>query len=235
MEPETVLLPYMCDRNALAVDIGANLGLYIHHFLSITNSVVAFEPLLSMQDMLRRVYGKRIRLEPFALSDAPGFAELKFPEGNFAWATIEPSNNLSMADSAKIRSQTTELRTLDSYNFENVGIIKIDVEGHEEAVLLGGRKTLQKNFPSLLIEIEERHNKGAIERIKDLLNKLGYVGFFLDDGLLRGIEDFNAETDQPLKNVCPTGKTGRYINNFIFIPRNKADQFRAAATSFLAG
>jgi hypothetical protein len=34
-----------------------------------------------------------------------------------------------------------ELRTLDSYHFSNVGMIKIDVERHEEAVVPGALET----------------------------------------------------------------------------------------------
>lgn len=46
-----------------------------------------------------------------------------------------------------------ETKTLDSFNIENVGFIKIDVEGFEEKVIRGGLLTIIKNnYPPILFE-----------------------------------------------------------------------------------
>lgn len=43
--------------------------------------------------------------------------------------------------------------TLDSYNFDNVGLIKVDVEGLEERVLRGAISTIiRNNYPPILFE-----------------------------------------------------------------------------------
>lgn len=47
---------------------------------------------------------------------------------------------------------TVETRTLDSYELNNVRFIKMDVEGHEVAVLRGAAETIQRNHPLLIIE-----------------------------------------------------------------------------------
>ena len=62
-EPEIRLLPALVPAGKLAIDVGANRGLYVHHLLKITPNVVAFEPLPPMQQWLRRNYGGKIRLE----------------------------------------------------------------------------------------------------------------------------------------------------------------------------
>jgi hypothetical protein len=50
-------------------------------------------------------------------------------------------------------TQSIELRTLDSFELRDVRMIKLDVEGLEQAVLEGGRQTLVRNgFPPLLFE-----------------------------------------------------------------------------------
>ncbi|WP_346900615.1 FkbM family methyltransferase [uncultured Roseibium sp.] len=41
---------------------------------------------------------------------------------------------------------------LDSFGFENVDYIKIDVEGFERKVLMGGEQTVRKNLPLIIIE-----------------------------------------------------------------------------------
>lgn len=51
-----------------------------------------------------------------------------------------------------IRKVPVEMRTLDSFHFENVGCIKIDVEGFEKEVLMGGIETIQRCKPSILFE-----------------------------------------------------------------------------------
>ena len=66
-------------------------------------------------------------------------------------------------------------KTLDSYNFKTVDLIKIDVEGHEFRVLKGGENTIKKYSPIIIIEdngSDEKWGKetGAI----DLLKEMGY-------------------------------------------------------------
>jgi FkbM family methyltransferase len=58
----------------------------------------------------------------------------------------------------KIRDESSlikylEVKTLDSFNLENIGFIKIDVEGHEKEVLEGAVNTLKNNgYPSIIFE-----------------------------------------------------------------------------------
>ena len=46
-----------------------------------------------------------------------------------------------------------ELRTIDSFAFKDVRAIKIDVEGSELAVLAGGRETILRDRPPLIVEL----------------------------------------------------------------------------------
>ena len=51
-----------------------------------------------------------------------------------------------------IPTMTAEVRKLDSYEFEGVGLIKIDVEGDELAVLEGAEQTIAREKPVIIVE-----------------------------------------------------------------------------------
>jgi hypothetical protein len=56
-----------------------------------------------------------------------------------------------------------DVKTLDSFSFRNVGMIKIDVEGFEKNVLQGAQETLKANgYPRIFFEswVPEREAEG---------------------------------------------------------------------------
>lgn len=71
--------------------------------------------------------------------------------------------------------QTVALKSLDSYGWERVDFIKIDVEGMEDEVLAGASETIQKCKPAMLIEIIKT-DQGKIERT---IVEHGYKAFTL--------------------------------------------------------
>jgi FkbM family methyltransferase len=222
-EKEVAVLPALCKRDKIAIDVGANIGLYVYHLLPIVEEVIVFEPNPVMQATLKRFYGKSIRLEGVALSNQQGRAELRMPKGNADWATIANTNKLDLADASRgFETVSVDVRTLDSYCFEKVGLIKIDVEGHEEAVLNGALNTIQRDSPNLIVEVEERHNPGSVERVAEMLSRYQYDGYFIWDGTIHSIDNFDPSRDQSITNIGEVGKIGRYINNFIYVPRGDA-------------
>lgn len=235
-EQEIKLLPLVCDPNKLSIDVGGNLGLYVHHLRGLSKSVVVFEPIPQLQTHLKRHYPD-VRVEGVALSGAPGQAQLRMPVGNYSWATIAAANDLGLAASGgALTSIDVPVETLDSFGFSNVGVLKIDVEGHEEAVLRGAVQLLSREKPSIIVEVEERHNAGSIGRVSEFLKNLGYDGFYFYENRLVDIGEFNIERDQSTSNVDATiGKTGRYINNFIFVPAGgPSDRFRTQVSTRFA-
>ena len=88
VEPELPLLPALCRKDALALDIGANEGFFAHHLLPLAGSVVAFEPLPQMLSCLRENYASKVEIHGVILSDNEGQAELRYPSGGYMSATI---------------------------------------------------------------------------------------------------------------------------------------------------
>jgi hypothetical protein len=163
------------------------------------------------------------------LSDQEGQGELKYPAGGYMSATIAESNFAALESGRVIETVVSPMRTLDSFNLTNVGFVKIDVEGHEEAVLHGGVETLKREKPNLMIEIEERHAPGSLARVSTFLDDLGYSGFYLDGKQIMPIAQFNPLSDQVRQN----GKVGKYINNFLFFPRDRAARIVESARQYL--
>jgi hypothetical protein len=99
--------------------------------------------------------------------------------------TISAANSLGNAAFSTIE---VPLRQLDDFALPSVGFIKIDLEGHEEDVLLGAQSLIARDRPSLMVKVEERHNPGSIERVTGFFQSRGYCGFFFDGSALRSIE-----------------------------------------------
>jgi FkbM family methyltransferase len=83
-----------------------------------------------------------------------------------------------------------EQKTLDSYAFENVDIIKIDVEGYELLILEGADQTIASNRPIVqveCVEIQPRAFGRTIQELMDYFNDRDYV-ITTADGVVQGPE-----------------------------------------------
>lgn len=74
------------------------------------------------------------------------------------------------------------MKTLDSFNLENINFIKIDVEGYEKQVLQGAIKTIKSNnYPKILFEswssFREKENVNSIELRKELFEYISSIGY----------------------------------------------------------
>jgi FkbM family methyltransferase len=211
-------------RDGIALDVGASTGVYAYHLSRMARHVYAFEPNPEGAECIRRLRVKNIVVENVALSSQQGQATLRIPVVSTkgedkGMASLEPR---VVADERLSRTIDVPLRRLDNYEFENICFVKIDVEGHEEDVLDGGRETIARDRPCLLIEIEERHNPGGLGRIDKSLSALGYEGFYFERGKRRPVQTFDSAGNQPPSLAFETGNESRrslsYINNFLYCP-----------------
>jgi hypothetical protein len=122
------------------------------------------------------------------------------------------------------------MKRLDDFKIENCSFIKIDVEGHEEAVLDGASALIAVQRPVLMIELNEDFNRGVVNRLAARYAALNYRGLFLSQGKLHQIAEFDPARHQNPDNLKPRHKLppGReYINNFVFVPEEKAARIPA--------
>lgn len=233
-EDELYLLPSLCHPQKTSVDIGASDGLYAVHMLNYSEKCIAFEARPGQALQLRKMlalFTPNASVEGVGVSDKTGEATINVLENDLGRSTIEAGNSLEDGDVSQKISYTIKTRRLDEYNLQNVGFIKIDVEGHEIAVLNGAKETIAANLPTLLIEIEERHRSNALRDAAAFLDQFGYKGFFLLHGKITSLDQFVLEQHQNPKNAGNLQnnyqRQGIYINNFIFIPGKQAAAFIA--------
>jgi len=215
-ERELKLLPSLVDPHKIAIDVGANKGVYTHTLSKLCRAVECFEPHPKIFPILTRALPKNATAHHVAVSDSNGTAELVIPSYNKAGFSNQGASLDQKKKNAPFGFTTVaiESRTLDSYNFTNVGFIKIDVEGFEAAVVRGALETVRREKPILMIEIEEWHTKRPIEDSLKEMEVLNADVFFARDGGLAPLSEFVPERDHRGRRKQPG-----YVANFFFKPR----------------
>ena len=221
-EPEIQFVGQLLGKGKLAIDVGSSIGLYSRELAKYATKVVAFEANPKIAAFARLVAPRNVEVFNIALSSAEGEMALRIPfnrRNNTIddLATIEPKNPLQFD---RILSEKVVTKRLDDFGFSDCGFIKLDVEGHEEAVLDGAMHLIETQRPVLMIELYERFNAGIISRVTSRLSNLRYGAYRLVDGSLRPLADFRPQAHS---------NTGY---NFIFVPHEAKSRvlinFRAA-------
>jgi FkbM family methyltransferase len=211
-ERELHILPRIVPPGRIAIDVGANKGVYSHLLARLAAQVQAFEPNPKLFRVLTRTLPANVVAHRMALSDREGMAELIIPRSSHGYsnqtASLNPRKRNEGAGIVAVPQ-----RRLDSFGFNNVGFIKIDVEGFEQAVLEGARDTIMRERPVIQVELEEQHTGRPIADSFAQLEGFAMDGFFLRDGKLRPLAAFDAEANRK------AFRGPDYINNFIFRPK----------------
>lgn len=208
-EREIRLAAKLAKPGTLCLDIGANAGAYSYFMQSAGATVHAFEPIPELATRLRERFSSRLTVHQLGISDRAGQFEIKAPLINgqpaYGLASVEQRWPEDQSVTHKI-----ETRTLDSFAFENVSLLKIDIEGHEAAALRGALETLARCRPALIIEAEDRHKPGAVAEVWSLLKPLGYGGSFSSNGQSCDITQFDVARHQRAFGDRD------YVFNFVF-------------------
>ena len=220
LEPEMEMLGWLVRSQERVVDVGGNRGVYAYHLWRLGAVVEVFEPNPMCSDVLSAwAAGKSaVGIHSVALSSRAGSANLHIPIDGVG---VEHDASASLEDTGFIhaREELVPLRTLDSFRFEHVSLIKIDVEGHESSVIFGAVATIASSKPALLVEIEQRHNERPINEVFKKILDSDYKGFFVGKRGLTPLEQFDVVSHQSMEHFG-IGK-GAYINNFLFLHRDR--------------
>ena len=214
--PELNLISNLVKKNQNSIDIGANLGLFTFFMSRASKHVFAFEPNPYPLENLKDLVDSNVTVLPIALGNNDGPVEIKIPHHRKGWSSNGASLASKEINDGKIIN--IQCRKLDSLNIENIGLIKIDVEGFEIEVIRGAKDTILKNKPVMIIENEIVHTKDTNE-LFTTMNEFGYDKYICNSiGKLEKIGNFSVEENQ--KNAIRNLDID-YIQNFIFIPKEK--------------
>ncbi len=212
-EKEIKIIPNLLVNCNRAIDIGANVGVWSYWLSKYAKQVESFEPNPKIFNALKNIKIKNVNSYNIALSNKSGSVDLLIPKGSKGF-----SNQGASLSSIKVQGEhksiSIEAKCLDEYNFLDVDFIKIDVEGHEHEVIEGAQETINKFKPTMVIEMEEKHNQIPIEDQISSVEKLGYKCCVLINEKIIQIEeiDLNKFHRNPTNNDS-------YLFNFIFYPQ----------------
>lgn len=152
-------------RRRVMIDVGANIGIFARPSAEVFERVICFEPVPKNFEVLAQNLSglNNVELYPVGLSDRNQrvWFELETLKCGHSLQVPEAGNN------DNFEYYQCDLVTLDSYGFDRVDWIKIDVEGFEMSVLEGGAQTIRQNRPWLLLE-----RNGQEQRHREWLNDL---------------------------------------------------------------
>ncbi len=150
-EPHVVeLLERHVEPGSVVIEVGAHIGTHtvpIAQWVGPHGRVYAFEPQRKIFRELHHNLALNGLTNVVPLRFAVGAGEPRIIEMNPATPGNEAGTGVGTG------GDPAELRTLDSFEFEAVSLVKIDVEHYENEVLDGAIETIRRSRPAVVLEI----------------------------------------------------------------------------------
>ena len=184
---------YLTD-NSVILDIGANIGTWSIPLATKNRKIYSFEPLdSSFYALCGNIFinSKEKIIHPYhtALIDDPNKkTKLFLPE------SIN-MGGCKLIDSEFDCTERYNLRTIDSFKFEKINFIKLDVEGQELNVLKGGAETISKHRPVIFFEcwaINSNHWKHIPNTHTELMEYIKSLNYKINKINIDGNDNYEA-------------------------------------------
>jgi FkbM family methyltransferase len=231
-EPEMLVARQFLSRDKIAIDVGANFGLFTSVLARRSKKVIAFEPNPLCARHLGKVMPRNCEIIAKAVSDRTGIAHLRIPVSQgvamHALGAVDKANRFDTEMRATdFVMNPVDTVTLDqillasSKSEDRVAFVNIDAEGHEFAVLRGGESLIAAHRPVLLVELEYRHG-ATVPELFNWLKERGYAARALIDGhTLAPIDPSSLrhlQSDKRLAHRLAGNRHSGYVNNIFFVP-----------------
>jgi FkbM family methyltransferase len=184
--------------NGFAADVGANIGNHSLYFRKYYPKVFSFEPNPRTYKVLSLNAELVDNIECFnvGLSDTARRAFLNINAGNVG------GSHLSVDETYRSNTQQEiVLETLDGMAESfggRLGLVKIDVEGHELAVLKGGKELLARDKPVILFEQQVENFSHGQSTVYEYLKTIGYTKF----ATVKATPEVNVNLPKPVSGAA---------------------------------
>ena len=174
----------LISKNDVLLDVGTNIGeISLRSSIKVGEHgrVHAFEPDKSNFIRLSKNFNlnnfQNLILNNLAIGSTKGKVNLENNDQNNKGTTRIVLNSLNVQDIP----QTTIDNFVEENDLQKIDVIKIDVEGYENEVLVGAAKTILRFKPLLFIELDDSNLRLFNSSAIDLLNKLSEFSYRILD------------------------------------------------------
>jgi FkbM family methyltransferase len=181
------------DPGSTVMDVGANIGFFTTRFMDWMGPdglIIAIEPDEENLAALRRAVSRsrarsQVEIVGAVAAERHGWMKL---ERNF----LHPGDHKIAIDDVGIDVAAVTLDDLAERRRKRVSFVKIDVQGAELSVLMGARRIIREDAPTLFIEVADRelvrYGQSA-ESLISFVEAEGYgVHHLADDGSVTSID-----------------------------------------------
>lgn len=160
--------------NGRFIDGGASYGWFVPMLYDYVNSVDCFEIREDVCAFLKqnmKNFGFDVTAHAVGLSSYSGKAHR---DNGIIRGFTNWSGHSKIVDEDQEGAIECSVNTLDSYNFDDVSFIKLDVEGHEFEALKGAQNTIKKSRPVCMVECHKRTDPSIKQEIFKFFYGLNY-------------------------------------------------------------
>ena len=181
---ELAILQSLAPQGGAVLEVGANVGTYavgLAETLGYDGLLVCMEPFRIIYQILTgniAINGLRnVVTLNYGASDAPGRTKVRAPGfrsiANLGAIRVDMQQSAEVAKLSYEGHETVEVRpvdTLDQFDDRPIDLMKIDVEGMEERVIMGAQYTIHRDRPTIFAE-----NQAFFDKDQDIAYRRRFV------------------------------------------------------------
>ena len=147
-------IKYCRDRD-VALDIGANVGLWTRDLCQYFQRVIAIEPVADFRaGLVKNVPTTNLKIYDCALGAEASMIDMIITPKNTGHSHVDPAS----FGQGKIKMQT-----LDGLNLPKFDYVKLDCEGYEFNIVRGGENCLKEYRPVIVVEQKFHKDTGITD------------------------------------------------------------------------
>lgn len=196
------------------IDVGAAVGMYSTFWAPRCLRLYAFEAVPPVYNQLKKLEDRFDNVTTFNLAVSDKVGQTDF------YVDDKRLSNSGFRDLVGGQKITVETTTIDAQDFENVGFMKIDVEGHELEVLNGAEMTIRMNRPTCMVEVYPKFNNGPVASTFEFFFTRNYKCFYNIRG--QGLQPVS-DVENGVRVASDEQLIQQHDGDFLFVHKENID------------